>query len=455
MVNAEVEKKMSKAALKQLAEMFADADDDELQFEPTVEALIEQQDVKQVTAESYVWDYCETDTTSTGDKVITGIKDAPGETQSRGDDVDNLSKVVSLSQPAGLPGGDTYKEHLDVLDDDSHPLIPDNLHGYFERELEGGVKDTEMVAFDMSDPEFYTMLKGHTGTGKNALISKVCAETNRPMVRVNFGLETNKEKIVGMWVPEQQGEGWEWQDGLLTWCARFGGTFTADEFNGAGGEATMPLHGLLEEEGKRFLSIEERGEVLRDLPVTDEEIQAAANQHDISMPESKHVAAHYARVNKWDDDEHLGQYIHPEFQFVATINPSSYAGTQNMNDATRNRFYQEWIPYMEWDAEKRLLVSRTPLSDGEAESLVKVSNRIRARLAGPRSAIPEATRRKLGMFDADDGGDIYSPIGTRDLIKAGRKSKMMGAEQATKSVLKNAANPEDVNAIEGIVGKVF
>jgi len=433
--------------------MFADSDDGELEFEPTVEALEEQQDVQTVTAESYVWDYCKTDTDAHGEKVILGMKDAPGETSGRGDDLDNLSKIVSLDEPAGLPTGDKFEGHLDVLDNEEHPLVPDSLHGYYKRELEGGVSDIETVAFDMNDPEFYTMLKGHTGTGKNALISHVCASSNRPMVRINFGLETNKEKVVGMWVPEQDGSGWTWQDGLLTWCARYGGTFAADEFNGAGGEATMPLHGLLEEEGKRFLSIEERGEVLRDLPVENGEIDRAADKHDLNMPEQKAHAAHYARVEKWDDDEHLGQFIHPEFSFVATINPSSYAGTQNMNDATRNRFYEEWIPYMEWDAEKRLLTSRTPLGDSDAERVVKVANRIRARLAGPRSAIPEGTKRKLSMFD-DDGGDIYSPIGTRDLIKIGRKTNLMEVDQAAKSILKNAANPEDVSAIEGIIDKV-
>jgi MoxR-like ATPase len=444
---------MSKAARKQLTEMFADADGDELEFEPTVEALMNQQNVQTVTAESYVWDYCETETNSRGEKVIVKMKETPGETDGRGDDLDNLSKIVSLDEPAGLPAGDKFEDFLDVLDNPDHPLVPDSLHGYYKRELEGGVSDIRTVAFDMSDPEFYTMLKGHTGTGKNALVSHVCASTNRPAVRINFGLETNKEKVVGMWVPEQDDTGWTWQDGLLTWCARYGGTFIADEFNGAGGEATMPLHGLLEEEGKRFLSIEERGEVLRDLPVKDYEIDDAMDEHGLGV-EDKALAAHYARVEKWDNEEHVGKYIHPEFSFVATINPSSYAGTQNMNDATRNRFYEEWIPYMEWDAEKRLLSSRTPLNDDEAESIVKTANRIRARLAGPRSAVPEDTKRKLNMMN-DEGGDIYSPIGTRDLIKAGRKTKLMNANQAAKSIFKSAANPEDVNAIEGIIDKIF
>jgi len=452
---------MSKAARKQLAEMFAESDG-ELAFEPTVEALEEQQDVQTVTAESYVWDYCETDTNAHGDKVILGMKESPGETQSRGDDVDNLSKIVSIEQPVGLPTGDKFNPdneeedgyHLDVLEDVGHPLVPDSIHGYYKRELEGGMSDLATISFDMSDPEFYTMLKGHTGTGKNAMVTEVCGSTHRAMVRVNFGLETNKEKVVGMWVPEQDGEGWTWQDGLLTWCARYGGTFVADEFNGAGGEATMPLHGLLEEEGKRFLSIEERGEVLRDLPVENGEIDRAADEQDLNLPEDKALAAHYARVEKWDNEEHVGQYIHPEFSFVATINPSSYAGTQNMNDATRNRFYEEWIPYMGWEAEKRLLSSRTPLNDAEADSVVKTANRIRARLAGPRSAIPESSKRKLSMMN-DGGGDIYSPIGTRDLIKVGRKSKRMDANLAAKSIFKNAANPEDVSAIEGIIDKVF
>ncbi|AGM11919.1 hypothetical protein DNAM5_57 [Haloarcula californiae tailed virus 1] len=445
---------MSKAARKQLAEMVSDSED-HLEFEDTVEQLKDQQGVQQVTAESYVWDYCTTDTTASGDKVITGMKGTPGETSGRGDDVDNLSKVVSIDKPVGLPTGEKFKGHLDVLEDVDHPLSPDPMHGYYERELEGGVKDTEVIAFDMADPDFYLMLKGHTGSGKNAAVTKVSSETNRAQVRVNFGLETNKEKIVGMWVPEQDGDGWAWQDGLLTWCARYGGTFVADEFNGAGGEATMPLHGLLESEGARYLSIEERGEVLRDLEVSNDEIDAAADRHDLTMPQDKAKAAHYARVDKWDNEEHVGQYIHPEFQFVATINPSSYAGTQNMNDATRNRFYEEWIPYMEWDAEKRLVASRTSLTDAEADSVVKTANRIRARLAGPRSALPQGSKQKLGMFDDGDTGDIYSPIGTRDLIKVGRKAELMGAERATKSVFKSAANPEDVNAIEGIIGKVF
>lgn len=443
---------MSKAARKQLTEMVSEVDRN-LDFQNTVESLKEQQNVQQVTAESYIWDYCTTDTTADGDKVITGMKQTPGETTGRGDDLDNLSKVVSLEEPAGLPTGDKFKGHLDVLEDNDHPLVPDPMHGYYERELEGGVMDREAIAFDMSDPDFYTMLKGHTGSGKNALITSTAAQTNRPSVRVNFGLETNKEKIVGMWVPERDGEGWTWQDGLLTWCARYGGTFVADEFNGAGGEATMPLHGLLESEGDRYLSIEERGEVLRDVPVSDDEIQAQMDERGLGR-EDKHRAAHYARVEKWDDDEHLGAYVHPEFHFVATINPSSYAGTQNMNDATRNRFYEEWIPYMEWDAEKRLVAGRTSLNEAQAENVVKVANRIRARLAGPRSAIPEGTRRKLSMFD-DESGDIYSPIGTRDLIKVGRKAELMGAESSTKAVFKNAANPEDVNAIEGIIGKIF
>lgn len=312
-----------------------------------------------------------------------------------------IGRVDDLDYPAGRPTGQQF-ENLEVLERNDHPLVPSISHDYWERNLGDGVTDLEAVTHSMESSNFCTLLEGETGTGKNTLIDFVCQETNRPRVRVNFGVDVTYEELVGHYSPDGEGD-FEWQDGTLTWAVKYGAVFIADELNGAEGEALIPLNGVAESYDRRELVIRKTGEILKPFPEDEE----------------------------WDPEEHLGEYIHPEFKFVATMNPLGYAGTKDLNQAFKNRFHNIPIPYLGKDEEVEFLDDQTSLGPVRAQNLVKLANKLRQQ----------------------HGENIQTAISTRDLMKVAEFNEIMPLPEAAHMVLVGQAKHNDKSIISGVIDK--
>jgi MoxR-like ATPase len=149
--------------------------------------------------------------------------------------------------------------------------------------------------------------------------------------------------------------------------------FQADEINAAPPEALMAFHGLLEDSANRSLELLEKGEVIEP---------------------------------------------HDDFMFVGTMNPPSFAGTRQMNDALKGRLIPIEVPYLEPKAEKGLLENTTDLDSGTVDDLVEMAIDIRST-------------------------DNVPPCTLRELDKIAEMSDVMGLKGAAKMVLLSQAETEN------------
>lgn len=420
------------------------------------------------------------DATMSGDAPDTSVEKATADTATQpaggaavpdepgvetGDRMDP-SDVSTLSIPAGERTDETFYE-LPVLEDVNHPLSPVTGHSYIPRKIRG-TKDLDLITFALAHPKFACLLEGETGTGKDFALVHVAAETNRPLARTNFGIGTTFDQLVGGYAPKDEADDevvarvraleeehdldrgdaidlvsgastqFEWDDGLLTWAVKNGGIFLADEINAAGGDATMPLHGVTEEEGNRYLALEEKGEVLTDLPVSDDEITAAADAHGLDPEDGdeRAWAAHYARIAKWDDSTHYGRYIHPEFRFAATMNPPRYQGSKELNAAFKQRFFVLPIDYLPPKGEQALLAETTPFDPDDDDD---------------RRVMAQLTKMAENMRASYKQEDIVTPIGHRLLMQVGIWTAKLDVESAAKLVLAEPAKREDRSKIQKMI----
>lgn len=322
--------------------------------------------------------------------------------------------------------------HINKREDVGHPLVPEVESEYIMRDSYG-TTDLETISFTINDPDFFTMLEGEAGVGKNMAIDTLAAISNTPRVRVNFGIGTNYSNLVGRFAPSEsdsdeegvverseailklgqrlfeqhenmsmekatelaaislpQGNSFEWVDGLLTRAVKNGWWFVADEISTAEEEAIMPLNGVTESHDTRYLTIEELSEVITP---------------------------------------------HPDFRFIATRNPIDYAGVGEMNDALESRAFLVKIGYHDEDALKEILQERTDIvkhtSERALDELIELADDIRTQ--------------------EQSDNDIITKISTRDLIKVGRMTKIKNIEDATKEIFLGIADPTDENAIEEMI----
>jgi len=315
--------------------------------------------------------------------------------------------------------GAVHFNGLTVLEDVGHPLVPEVGNDYIRRRQRGNKTDVENVSWSIGDPDYATLLEGEAGVGKDFLIEYICAQTNRPMIRLDFGEGVLYEDLVGGFEPVGSNSAeesiakaqslsdemdielsqaisaldmessFDFKPGFLHEAVENGYVFVADEVNAAGPEATMALHGVTENRASRHLSVRQTGEVL--------------NPHD-------------------------------QFRFVATMNPSHYAGTKELNDAFKTRFWIEPIDYLNQEAEKVMVLKQTKLDPEEdarfVEDLVEALSALRSSYAQQ---------------------DIITPIGHREAEKIGKLARRMDNKEAAKKVLMDMADPGDKNAISKVI----
>lgn len=343
----------------------------ELTFEELVRRLDPQLGVQEKTIKTYIYQYTERDDRN-DQTIVEGMKP------------EHMDAAVDASDGDGIAAGDfdaydeippaTGKTFYEMqIRQPGHPKTP-STGQYIKRPLGGDDVDVdfnenvtfiEALSKAISVPDFPVLIIGEPATGKSYSIKHLCDKTNTPHDRVNAGTGIRKEKLVGGFVPKGNGdklekeldqaealaEGhddltvadalealgsrdqFEWQDGLLTERVRKGGVFQMDELNAAPPEATMALHGLLEDADNRSLELMEKGEVVTP---------------------------------------------HEDFRFVATQNPSSFAGTHKLNEAFQTRFIPLECPPLEPKAEKGLLVDTTDLGRSEADKLVEMALDLRS-----------------------------------------------------------------------------
>jgi len=257
----------------------------------------------------------------------------------------------------------------------------------------------------------------------------VCAKTNRPVIRVNFGKDVRYADLVGTRLPgsesdeesannesssqtplsgsesdkeiiegddssKKSGTKIVWEDGLLTKAVKYGYVFIADELNAAPPEATMPLHQVTEEGDDAELVIREESKVI--------------------VP-------------------------HPQFRFVGTMNPprGGYGGVEELNDAFKSRFYAIEVDYLNAEREAELLQSRFNGSNVEVTD----------------SQLTDLCELAAGLRDQYKMGDLMTPITTRELIKTIKMGQIMDMSEAAAMVLGGHAKDADKQLILDRINK--
>ena len=321
--------------------------------------------------------------------------------------------------------------HLPKLEDVQHPLVPnDKQNNYKLREI-NGTTDLQLLSYVVNDPDYFAMLEGEAGVGKNMAIDVLCNSANWPRVRVNFGIGTTYQNLVGRYAPVEEGdivdetvsrinavektaqriennnidsetarkraektlpEGskFKWSDGLLTKAVKNGWMFIADEINAADNEAILPLNGLTENNQDRYLTIEEKSEII---------------------------------------------HPHENFRMIATRNPLTYAGVSEMNAALESRAYVVQFDYHENGAIEEILKDNTNILENESENALK-----------QLVSLAQDIRRM-----EQEGNQFVTKISTRDLLKVGRLTDIMNIRDATKTVFLGIADPTDKQSLKEMI----
>lgn len=265
--------------------------------------------------------------------------------------------------------GDRSYRGLRVMSHSRH--VPEGYDDYIEREIRGGKTELEIMGHMMSRGH-HVMLKGHAGTGKSGAVKHLAEMTQRNCSQVNFSEEVRISHLFGHYEVHSDGQGGteqEWIDGVLTERARDGGLFIADEANMMTGDTSSILHSAMERGANSQMTIPQKGETID---------------------------------------------VHPDFRIVATINPR-YAGTNQVNKAFGDRFFELELDYLDSPSETDVVHSRVEgIERSDVESLVDLGRDLRedflqgevSEIVTPRSMIRAADLAGDGFLSLEEAAKI-------------------------------------------------
>jgi MoxR-like ATPase len=222
------------------------------------------------------------------------------------------------------------------------------------------------------DAHLNVLLVGESGTGKNAAVKAFCEKYGLTYHRISLNGASTVEDMIGTKELEQ-GLNTSFRDGIVTYAVRNGGVVVLDEVNAAAPEQMFVIHQLLDAD--RTLTLTQTGE-------GGERIQA-----------------------------------HKNFFCVATMNPSSYAGTRELNKAFLDRFDVVLNFTWNYEIEKKLI--------DDDEKLLSFARNVRQ------------------LYQSLQ---ITTPVTTRTLIQFKRNQALLGTEIACE-VLKGKFPAEEHSAI--------
>lgn len=239
--------------------------------------------------------------------------------------------------------------------------IPDADAGYI---FNIPLLKTVMLGVELGMPVY---LWGHAGVGKTTIIEQICANTNRPWIRVQHTGNTEESHILGQWTVKAGETVFEL--GPLPMAMINGWMYVADEYDFAFPSVTAVYQSVLE--GKPLI------------------IKEAPKELRVIRP-------------------------HPNFRFVGTGNTNGsgdetglYQGTNLQNAANYERFaIVERVEYMPRAQEEAILVNQTGVMKDDAKKLVDFASQVRdaydskkiTMTISPRTLIYAA---KLGMARND------------------------------------------------------
>lgn len=380
----------TKKANELLRDLVERGEDGAYSHEVAVEKVQKACNIKKESAKAYIRraDSVAIETRMNGEKVIT--KPGDGETVIH-DEGEVLEKEV------GKPTGSYFSE-LEVLEDVGHPMVStESKDGYIRRRMGSGEgksalsrkTDVQVVTSTMSLEDFSTLLIGKHGVGKDHLALHICANTNRPDIRLVANDDPDfVDLLVGSYAPDGDGE-WEHRKGLLTVAIENGYTFILDEFNALSGKVQTMLNMILEDADKSQLVIPESNEVIEP---------------------------------------------HPEFNFIGTMNPNEigYSGREDLDQATGSRFVPVEIPPLQEEGERKVVAANSELGWNSSD----MDN-----LLGSGGIIP-AVRSLHEM------GQTSTWYSTRDVIQIAQMAEKLGdVQSAAEVVMVGRAEPTDRDPI--------
>ena len=239
-------------------------------------------------------------------------------------------------------------------------------------------------AIDNSLP---VLMIGETGTGKTALIRHLAHKQGKSFRRINLNGQTTVDEFVGKTLLNK--EGTYWQDGVLTEALREGHWLLLDEINAALPEILFVLHSLLDDDRYIVLS-EGNGEIVRP---------------------------------------------HPDFRLFATMNPSKYGGTKELNKAFLSRF-------------PMILQLDFPTVSQE-QKIVKLYSKLEA------TKIKALCQMAADLREAYNKEDIELVVSTRDLISTAKLAEGLNIKKALQLAILNRCNDADKKAVNTIIGLYF